>query len=148
MARYASLAVLALSAVIRADTLVMKSGEKYQLKVPATHKNGRVTFTTTANRFLSVSESEVAQEIAGPPPPPPKQINRTDSRQLGAIAREQREEQGKSAPVAGKSADKKTLRRGLRGNPQPDRVEKKEKGVPRLPASAPGRQGPVASTSS
>lgn len=108
MARYAALALLALSAVLRADTLVMKSGEKYQLKTSATHKNGRVTFTTTANRFLSVSESEIAQEIAGPPPPAPKQINRTDSRQLGAIAREQREERGKSAPVAGKSAEKKT----------------------------------------
>jgi len=89
-----------------ADTLVMKSGEKYDLKAPATHKNGRVTFTTTANRFLSVSESEVAREIAGPPPAPPKQINRTDSRQLGAIAREQREERGETAPVAGKSEKK------------------------------------------
>ncbi len=108
MARYVALALLALSAVLRADTLVMKSGEKYQLKAPATHKNGRVTFTTTANRFLSVSESEVAREIAGPPPAPPKQINRTDSRQLGAIARQQREERGQSAPVAGRSAEKKT----------------------------------------
>lgn len=108
MARYAALALLALSAVLRADTLIMKSGEKYQLKAPATHKNGRVTFTTTANRFLSVSESEVAREITGPPPAPPKQINRTDSRQLGAIARQQREERGQSAPVAGKSAEKKT----------------------------------------
>lgn len=130
MARYAALAFLALSAALRADTLVMKSGEKYQLKTPATHKNGRVTFTTTANRFLSVSESEVAQEIAGPPPQPPKQINRTDSRQLGAIAREQREEQGKSAPVAGKSADKKGSDEAS-GETRSSAASKKKKKAPR-----------------
>ena len=107
MGRLAAVALLAFSALVRADTLVMKSGEKYQLKAPATHKNGRVTFTTTDNRYLSVSESEVAREIKGPPPRPPKQIDRTDSRQLGAIAREQREERGKSAPVAGKAGEKK-----------------------------------------
>lgn len=84
----------------------MKSGEKYQLKSPAQHKNGVVTFTTTANHLFSVKESEVAQEVAGPPPPPTKRVNRMDSRQLGAYAREQREEKGKTAPVAGKSADK------------------------------------------
>ncbi len=89
-----------------ADTLVMKSGEKYQLKGSSTHKNGRVTFTTTANRLYSVKESEVAREIAGTPPAPPPQINRTDSRQLGAIAREQRENRGQTAPVAGKGGDK------------------------------------------
>ena len=142
MARYAALALLALSAVLRADTLVMKSGEKYQLKAPATHKNGRVTFTTTANRLLSVSESEVAREIAGPPPTPPKQINRTDSRQLGALARQQREERGQSAPVAGKSAEKKDLRRTLGG--KIDRIEEKEEEAPRLDAASSRRRGPVA----
>jgi len=84
----------------------MKSGEKYQLKGPSTHKNGRVTFTTTSNRLYSVNESEVAREISGPPPAPPPQINRTDSRQLGAIAREQRQNRGETAPVAGKGGDK------------------------------------------
>ena len=84
------------------DTLVMKSGEKYEIKGPAKHSNGRVTFTTTANRLYSVKESEVASET-GPPPPVSKGINRADSRQLGAYAREQNEQKGKVAPVTGKS---------------------------------------------
>src|SRR5450756_1358194 len=95
-----ALTLLVFAAGLRADTLIMKSGEKYQLKSPATHKNGIATFTTTANRLFSVKESEIAKEITGPSPTPPKPINRTDSRQLGAIARQQREERGKTAPVA------------------------------------------------
>ncbi|MGH9441682.1 MAG: hypothetical protein ACRD16_05365 [Thermoanaerobaculia bacterium] len=107
MVKFAALVLLAFASAVGGDTLVLKSGEKFELKSPASHKNGRVTFTTTTNRFLSVEESEVAKEILGPPPPPPRQINRTDSRQLGAIAREQREQRGKSAPVAGKPVEKK-----------------------------------------
>ena len=107
MRRLLALTLLVFAAGLRADTLIMKSGEKYQLKSPATHKNGIATFTTTANRLFSVKESEIAKEITGPSPTPPKPINRTDSRQLGAIARQQREERGKTAPVAGKSGDSK-----------------------------------------
>jgi hypothetical protein len=120
MARYAALALLALSAVLRADTLVMKSGEKYQLKTPATHKNGMVTFTTTANRLFSVKESEVAREISGPAPVPKKQINRADSRQLGAIAREQNEEKGRVSPVTGKAKDEKKESPKKRKEPPPE----------------------------
>ena len=130
MNRLLAALLLVVSAPLGADTLVMKSGEKYQLKAPAQRKNGMVTFTTTANRLFSVKESEVAQEIAGPPPPSPKRVNRTDSRQLGAYAREQREEKGKTAPVAGKSGDKPK-------SPDPGKESKKKKSAPRDPAAAP-----------
>lgn len=117
MGKRAALAFLALSGVLRADTLVMKSGEKYQLKAPATHKNGMVTFTTTANRLFSVKESEVAKEISGPAPAPKKQINRTDSRQLGAIAREQNEEKGRVSPVTGKAKTEKDSQKKKKETP-------------------------------
>lgn len=97
----------------------MKSGESYRLKSAARHKNGIVTFTTTDGRLLSVKEKEVAREAEAPPPAPPKRANRGDTRQLGAFAREQREETGKSAPVSGKEAGSK---------PEPKKKDAKKAG--------------------
>jgi hypothetical protein len=128
------------SSVLAADTLVMKSGEKYEIKGPSTHKNGRVTFTTKANRFYSVSESEVAREIAGPPPAPPPQINRTDSRQLGAIAREQRQNQGKTAPVAGKGDEKPKSDSAERSKKEDSKKKAKKKAAPEGDAPPPPPQ--------
>ena len=131
MGRFPAAAILFLSATVGADTLVMKSGEKYQTNGPSTHKNGRVTFTTTANRVYSVKESEVSQEISGPPPASLQQIDRTDSRQLGAIAREQREKRGETAPVEGKTGDR----------PKPGdsgkRQKRKKKSAPKQAAPPP-----------
>lgn len=91
------LATLPLSADV---ILTMKTGERYELPKPATHRNGMVSFTTKEGRFLTVKQSEVAREETVVPPPPTHKVDRTDTKQLGAVAREQREERGIDAPVA------------------------------------------------
>lgn len=115
------LAVAAASA--SADVLLtMKSGESYRLKSASVHKNGVVTFTTIDGRLLSVKEKEVAREAEAPPATPPKHANRGDTRQLGAFAREQRQETGKSAPVAGKEASPKTQGKKPEKKPEPPKT--------------------------
>ena len=84
--------------------LTLKSGERYELPHPAKHANGMVSFTTKAGRFLTVKQSEVAREETVVPPPPTHKVDRTDTKQLGAVAREQREERGIDAAVADKPA--------------------------------------------
>jgi hypothetical protein len=124
--------LLLLAAPISADVLLtMKSGERYQTPEAPKHKNGMVSFTTTNKRYLTVKESEVAREEKIVPPVPKVKVDRTDSKQLGAVAREQRAERGISADVAGehstppKDADngdkppKKTARHSHPKNPAP-----------------------------
>src|SRR5689334_20601474 len=84
--------------------LTLKSGERYELPHAAKHANGMVSFTTKAGRFLTVKQSEVAREETVVPPPPTHKIDRTDTKQLGAVAREQREERGIDAAVADQPA--------------------------------------------
>jgi hypothetical protein len=79
----------------------MKSGERYTLPEAPKHKNGMVSFTTRDKRYLTVKESEVAREEKIVPPAPKVKVDRTDTKQLGAVAREQRAERGISADVAG-----------------------------------------------
>lgn len=94
--------LLLLAAPISADVLLtMKSGERYQTPEAPKHKNGMVSFTTTNKRFLTVKESEVAREEKIVPPVPKVKVDRTDTKQLGAVAREQRAERGITADVAG-----------------------------------------------
>jgi len=94
--------LLFLASPISADVLLtMKSGERYQTPEAPKHKNGMVSFTTTNKRFLTVKESEIAREEKIVPPVPKVKVDRTDSKQLGAVAREQRAERGISADVAG-----------------------------------------------
>src|SRR6185369_7566668 len=93
--------LLFLASPISADVLLtMKSGERYQTPEAPKHKNGMVSFTTTNKRFLTVKESEIAREEKIVPPVPKVKVDRTDSKQLGAVAREQRAERGISADVA------------------------------------------------
>src|SRR5439155_12300665 len=89
------LLVVFLAAPLSADVLLtMKSGERYELAQPPKHKNGMVSFTTHDKRFLTVKESEIAKEEKIVPPQPKVRLDRRDDKQLGAIAREQREERG------------------------------------------------------
>jgi hypothetical protein len=124
--------LLFLAAPISADVLLtMKSGERYQTPEAPKHKNGMVSFTTTNKRFLTVRESEIAREEKIVPPVPKVKVDRTDSKQLGAVAREQRAERGISADVTGEHAtppkdagtgekpSKKTARRSRPKNPPP-----------------------------
>jgi hypothetical protein len=87
--------------------LALKSGQTYTLAARATHKDGRVSFKTTEGSFLSVRESDVASESVVTPPPAKKHPSPLEDRQLGAIAREQREETGKTAAVAPPAHPKK-----------------------------------------
>ena len=94
--------LLLLAAPLSADVLLtMKSGERYRMADPPKHKNGMVSFTTTNKRFLTVKESEVAREEKIVPPAPVVKVDKTDTKQLGAVAREQRAERGIEADVAG-----------------------------------------------
>ena len=124
--------LLFLAAPLSADVLLtMKSGERYQTPEAPKHKNGMVSFTTTNKRFLTVKESEIAREEKIVPPVPKVKVDRTDSKQLGAVAREQRAERGISADVAGEHATpprdagtgekppRKTARRSRPKNPAP-----------------------------
>jgi len=121
-----SLAAASLSAEV---ILTMKSGERYELPQAPKHKNGMVSFTTRDKRFLTVKEAEVAKEENYVPPTPKKKLDRTDTKQLGAIAREQRAERGVGADVAGTSGtgkndktpktEKKDGRKSKKKSPQP-----------------------------
>jgi hypothetical protein len=94
--------LLLLASPISADVLLtMKSGERYTLSEAPRHKNGMVSFTTHDKRYLTVKESEVAREEKIVPPVPKVKVDRTDTKQLGAVAREERAERGISADVAG-----------------------------------------------
>lgn len=100
-------ALLCLAAPLSADViLTMKSGERYELPKPAAHRSGMVSFKTKDGRFLTVKQSEVAREETVVPPPPSHKIDRTDTKQLGAVAREQREQRGIDADVAGRPTAK------------------------------------------
>jgi hypothetical protein len=94
--------LLLLAAPISADVLLtMKSGERYTLSEAPRHKNGMVSFTTHDKRYLTVKESEIAREEKIVPPAPKVKVDRTDTKQLGAVAREERAERGIGADVAG-----------------------------------------------
>jgi hypothetical protein len=94
--------LLLLASPLSADVLLtMKSGERYTLSEAPKHKNGMVSFTTHDKRYLTVRESEVAREEKVVPPVPKVKVDRTDTKQLGAVAREQRAERGIGADVAG-----------------------------------------------
>lgn len=99
--------------------LVLKSGETYTLAARSTHKNGRVSFKTTDGNFLSVRESDVASEAVVTLQPAKKHPSTLDTRQLGAVAREQREETGKTAAVAPPASPKKPRTKKKSGDEPP-----------------------------
>jgi len=84
-----------------ASRLVLKNGTVYMLKEPPRISGTRVVFTTVEGNVLSLDESEVASIGAAPASPPAaKKYDQEDSKNLGAIARQQRDARGKPAEVA------------------------------------------------
>lgn len=105
-----ALALLAATAMTASaqTTLILRSGEHYDLKGPAQIRKGMVTFTTTDGRFLSVKKADIAQEVKTEPKSTRRALDGTDKRELGEIARENRQEKGVSAPVDPKKAPPET----------------------------------------
>jgi len=132
-------AVVSLLAVpLRADVvLTMKSGERYELAQAPKHRNGMVSFTTKDRRFLTVKQSEVASEQTVVPVQPKKKLDRTDTKQLGAIAREQRAERGIDADVAGKTPAEKPAKSRKAPPPEKKKPVHKTKKRPAPPPPAP-----------
>lgn len=136
------LAVALLAFPLSADVLLtMKTGERYELAQAPKHRNGMVSFTTKEGRFLTVKQSEVASEQTIVPPAPKQKLDRTDTKQLGAIAREQRAERGIDADVAGKpqkaaKPDEKPADTGKRPKPA-HRAKKRSAPPPPPPADVP-----------
>jgi hypothetical protein len=129
-----ALAFLVFSAPLAAQTtLILKSGQEYDLKGPAKIRNGVMTFTTTDGHFLSIKQSDVMREIETPAAENRKPLSASDSRELGEIARQGRQEKGVSAPVDPKphsarpaaARDRKAPKKGAGKKPP---VKPKEKG--------------------
>jgi hypothetical protein len=79
----------------------LKDGTIYQLREPPYLTGGRYVFTTTDGRVLSITASEVAEVRLLSPTPTPRPVpNAQDSRQLGAVAKQQRSAKGSHALVA------------------------------------------------
>jgi hypothetical protein len=92
----------------------LKDGTIYRLQAPPHLTAGRFVFTTSDGRLLSLSETEV-DEIRLTPPAAPKGASPDphDSHALGAIARQQRNQQGKQtllSPAPTPKPKKKTAR--------------------------------------
>ncbi len=91
--------------------MTLKNGTVYLLKDPPSASGGRIIFTTVEGKVFSLAESEVATIGSVPAPTPaPRGYNVQDSRELGAIARQQRARRGKTAEVAPGEATKKPVR--------------------------------------
>jgi hypothetical protein len=87
-----------------ATIMKLKDGRIMHLVQPPRISGGRIVFTTTEGRTYSLAESDVLSIGLEPTATPtPRTINPLDSHNLGAIAREQREETGKKAEVAYKA---------------------------------------------
>ena len=120
----AALLTISLAAVTPGpiSRMVLKDGTVYLLKEPPRIWGGRIIFTTIDGKPYSLSESEVDTiGLAPQPTPAPRTTyNPQDSRDLGAIARQQRESKGLSAPVAPKTEST----RRTRAAPKPVRTRR------------------------
>ncbi len=104
-------------------TLTLKDGRTFHLQAPAHFETGRVIFTTTEGKTYSLSASDVRSEIEHPPTPTPtpRVYNPMDSQNLGAIARQQRAETGKTTelsaphPTAHPHSTTRTPKAGTKG---------------------------------
>ncbi len=81
--------------------LVLRDGTVYFLKEAPRMSGTRVIFTTTEGKTFSMDEKEI-DSIGSTPraPAAPRRYDQGDSRELGAIARQQRDVRGKRAEVA------------------------------------------------
>ena len=91
------LALLALRAAAPPTPAVIrtKDGTVYQLPAPPRLSNGRFVFTASDGRVYSLSEAEVDEVRLLPPASDSSGPDRQDSHQLGAIARQERNQKGK-----------------------------------------------------
>ena len=80
--------------------LALEDGTVYILKEPPRFWAGRIIFTTAEGKSYSLNESEVDTIGVSPQTPTPRvTYSPMDSKSLGAIARQQREKKGSSAPL-------------------------------------------------
>jgi hypothetical protein len=79
----------------------LKDGTVYDLREPPHMTGGRVVFTTRSGKVYSLAETEVEEiRLVGPTPVPRAVLNPQDSRQLGAIARQERRKKGTHTLIA------------------------------------------------
>jgi hypothetical protein len=83
-------------------TLTLRDGRVFQLREPPRAEGDRVVFTTTDGKSYSLPSSDVQSFVPVPPTAtrPPRTYNPQDSRALGAIARQQRAETGKTTDLS------------------------------------------------
>ena len=95
-------ALLAGPAPTAPPTLTLRDGRVFQLKESPRTEGDRVVFTTTDGKSYSLPKSDVQSFVPLPPTPtpPPRTYNPQDSRALGAIARQQRAETGKTTDLS------------------------------------------------
>jgi hypothetical protein len=95
-------ALLAAAAPTPPPTLTLKDGRVFELKSPPRHEAGRIVFTTTEGKTYTLNESEVKSFVGEPPAPTrgPSTYNPQDSRALGAIARQERANTGKTTDLS------------------------------------------------
>jgi hypothetical protein len=92
-----------------ATRVLMKDGTVYLLKEPPQFSGGRIVFTTVDGRVLSAKQEDVQSSGATVKPTPTPRYSSQDSRALGAIARQQREKEGKTAEVAPRPTRRDTV---------------------------------------
>jgi hypothetical protein len=104
-----------------ATRLLMKDGTVYILKEPPQFSGGRIVFTTVDGRVLSAKQDDVQSIGAVIKPTPTPRYSSQDSRALGAIARQQRDKEGKTAEVAPRPTRRDTVtpKKASRRTPTP-----------------------------
>ena len=105
-------ALLAGPAPTPAPRLTLRDGRVFQLQAPPRTEGGRVLFTTTDGKAYSLDASEVQSFVSLPATPthPPRTYNPQDSRDLGAIARQQRADAGKTTDLSSSSPSPRPTR--------------------------------------
>ena len=94
------------AATAQPTRILMKDGTSYVLKEPPQFKGGRIVFTTIDGSVLSVKQDDVQSIGVAPNPTPTARYKPDDSRALGAITRDEREREHKTAEIAPKPTQK------------------------------------------
>ena len=104
-------------------TLTLRDGRVFELREPPRNEAGRVIFTTTEGKTYSLDAAEVKSFVGAPPTatPAPPSYNPQDSRALGAIARQERANTGKTTDLSARPTARST--RPPRKTPQPKRTK-------------------------